>query len=286
MKLRTFLCCCGILWAANVVAADFTIPHDTVAGEKLSIATSGSGDANILVIGPGHIVSRKTVLGRSVELTGEDIADAGRYLVILSAGDADISKSFVVSPARPAHLSFVAHPSRAPVSQKNEITGTVYVFDVYNNLIPSSMTVDFKLAGAKAGALERQVESRNGIAAVSMDSPRLEGSLTFQAATGDVHATRIVRVVADEPCTLQIHGVPSNKGVKVQTDPVKDCSGNPVPDGTLVTFTAWDAQGRSTVDTSVKKGIATVELPTSGEVRVSAASGVALGKEILLRSAQ
>lgn len=270
----------------NVIAADFTLPRESVAGEKLSIETSGSGDATILVIGPGRIVSSKIVLNKPFELSGEDIADAGRYLVILSAGDAEVSKSFIASPGKPAHLSFVAHPSRAPVAQKNEITGTVYLFDVYSNLIPSSMAVDFKLSGAKAGTLERQVESRNGVAAVSMDSPRLEGSLTFEAASGDVHATRIVRVVADEPCTLQIHGMPANKGVRVQTDPVKDCSGNPVPDGTLVTFTAWDAQGRSTVDTSVKKGIATVELPASGEVRVSAASGVALGKEIRLRSAQ
>lgn len=286
MKLRMFLCCCGIFWSMNVIGADFTLPHESVAGETLSIETSGSGDANILVVGPGHIVSRQIVLGKPFELTGEDIADAGHYLVILSAGDAEVSKSFIVSPAKPAHLSFVAHPSRAPVAQKKEITGTVYAFDVYNNLIPTSLTVNFRLSGSKAGTLERQVESRNGVAAVSMDSPRLEGSLSFQAAIGEVHATRIVRVVADEPCTLQIHGMPASKGVKVQTDPVKDCSGNPVPDGTLVTFTAWDTQGRSTVDTSVKKGIATVELPTNGEVRVSAASGVALGKEILLRSAQ
>lgn len=270
----------------NAIGSDFTLPHESVAGETLSIETSGSGNANILVVGPGHIVSRQIVLGKPFELTGEDIADAGHYLVILSAGDAEVSKSFIVSPAKPAHLSFVAHPSRAPVAQKNEITGTVYAFDAYNNLIPTSMTVNFRLSGSKAGTLERQVESRNGVAAVSMDSPRLEGSLSFQAATGEVHATRIVRVVADEPCTLQIHGMPASKGVKVQTDPVKDCSGNPVPDGTLVTFTAWDAQGRSTVDASVKKGIATVELPTSGKVRVSAASGVALGKEIQLRSAQ
>ena len=286
MKLRMFLCCCGILLSMDGIAADFTLAPEVIAGEKLSIETSGSGDATILVIGPGHTTSSKIVLGKPFELSGEDIVDAGRYLVILSAGDAEVSKGFIVSPAKPAHLSFVAHPSRAPVAQKNEITGTVYVFDVYGNLIPSSMMVDFKLSGAKAGTLERQVESRNGVAAVSMDSPRLEGLLTFQAAAGDIHATRIVRVVADEPCTLQIHGMPARKGVRVQTDPVKDCSGNPVPDGTLVTFTAWDAHGRSTVDTSVKKGIATVDLPASGEVRVSAASGVALGREIRLRSAQ
>ena len=271
-------------FSISVLAADISVPHDAIAGSKLSIETSGSGDATALVIGPSHIVSKKIVLGRPIDLTGEDLADAGHYILILETADGKTTKSFMVLAGKPAHLSFVTHPSRAPVAQKDGINGTVYAFDAYNNLISTSMTVDFKLYGAKAGKIERQVVGKNGAAAVSMDSPRSEGPLTFQASSEGVSATRVVRVVADEPCTLRIHASPVSKGIRVETDPVKDCSGNPVPDGTLVTFTEWDAQGRTTVDASVKKGIALADLPASGEVRVSAASGVALGNEIKLRA--
>jgi len=285
MKIWAMLCCLSLTWTLNVLAADMTIPREVVAGNGVSIKTSGSGDATVLLIGPGHIVTKKVLLGQAFELTAEDLADAGRYLLILTAGEGEVSKNFTVSSGKPAHLSFVTHPSRAPVAQRNEITGTVYVFDGFNNLITSSMPLAFKLSGVKAGTLERQVESQNGVAAVSMDSPRTEGQLTFEAASGNVHATRVVRVVADEPCTLRIHAEPARRGIRVETDPVKDCSGNPVPDGTLVTFTEWDARGRTTVDASVKKGIAAVDLPATGEVRISAASGIALGNEIRLRAA-
>lgn len=278
---------CGIVYAMQVFAADMRVPTSVTAGEPISIETSGHGQATALVVGPSHIASKRITLGKPFELTAEDLADAGRYVLILSSGDNEITHTLTVTPGEPAHLSFVSHPSRAPVSQKGGITATVYAFDDYSNLITAPLNFVFKLSGTKAGSLERQAASRNGVATVSMDSPRFEGPLTFEAATGNVRATRVVRVVADEACTLRIHAVPQPKGIRVQTDPVKDCSGNPVPDGTVVTFTEWDAQGRSTIDSSVKKGIASADLPArGGEIRISAASGVALGNEIRLRGAQ
>jgi hypothetical protein len=285
-KLRTVLLACIIGTANRALAADMVVPQHAVAGDKISIETSGSGEATAVLVAPSHLVSKSIVLGRTFELAGDDVADAGQYTLILTNGDEEVAKKFFVSPGPPAHLSFVTHPSRAPVAQKAGITGAVYAFDTYDNLISQSLIVDFKLSGAQAGAIERQVSSRSGVASVSLDSPEKEGPLRFEATTGGVRTTRIVRVVADEPCTLQIHAEPLNNGrIRVQTAPVKDCSGNIVPDGTVVTFTGWDNQGRTTVDVSVKKGIAQVDLPARGEVRISAASGVALGKEIRLRAA-
>src|SRR5262249_1766936 len=66
----------------------------------------------------------------------------------------------------------------------------------------------------------------------------------------------------------------------VQTDPVRDCSGNPVPDGTVVSFTKMDSGGKTTVDVPVKRGVARVELPVKGNARVFAASGVVTGNEL------
>lgn len=284
-EIRIFFLC-FIAIATCSFAADMTVLQHPVAGDKISIETSGNGDATAVLIAPSHIVTKPVVLGKALEFAGDDLADAGQYTLVLTSNDGEIAKTFVVSPGSPAHLSFVTHPSRAPVAQKGGITGAAYVFDAYNNLISKSLVVNFKLSGAQTGTVERQVTSRNGVASVSLDSPAREGPVKFEAASAGVQTTRMVRVVADEPCTLQIHAEPLNKGrIRVQTAPVKDCSGNLVPDGTVVTFTGWDDHGRSTVDVSVKKGIAQVDLPARGEVRISAASGVALGKEIRLRTA-
>jgi hypothetical protein len=274
-----FLCLLGI----SAFAADVTVPQNAIAGSKLSLATAGSGEATLVMIGPTHILSKKTTLGETVELDPGDVADAGRYLVLLRSGDGEIAKSFYVSAAQPARLSFIAHPSRAPVAQKNSLTGAVYAFDAYNNIVLEPLQVTFKLSQSQHVVAERQVVSRGGVAAVSLDSPRREGAMQFQASSGGVETTRVVRVVADEPCTLVIHATKQARGVQVETDPVKDCSGNLVPDGTLVTFTEYDEAGRSTVDAAVKKGIARANLPAVGDTRISAASGVALGNELRLR---
>jgi hypothetical protein len=66
----------------------------------------------------------------------------------------------------------------------------------------------------------------------------------------------------------------------VQTESVRDCSGNAVPDGTIVTFTETYDGGQSTVDVPLKRGIAEVKMPARPGARISVASGVVLGNEI------
>jgi hypothetical protein len=66
----------------------------------------------------------------------------------------------------------------------------------------------------------------------------------------------------------------------VETDPIRDCSGNPVPDGTIVTFIQTDKSGKSTVDSRIKKGTARAELPASDNATITMAAGVVLGNEL------
>ena len=68
----------------------------------------------------------------------------------------------------------------------------------------------------------------------------------------------------------------------VETEPVRDCAGNPVPDGTVVTFTAKDGTEASTVDAPIKQGIARAQMTARGPVAISAASGVVMGNELHL----
>ena len=86
--------------------------------------------------------------------------------------------------------------------------------------------------------------------------------------------------VASDPCSLRIKGQRTAKGIVVETEPVRDCAGNPVPDGTVVTFTAKDGSETDTVDAPIKQGIARAQMTATGPVLVSAASGVVMGNEL------
>jgi hypothetical protein len=77
-----------------------------------------------------------------------------------------------------------------------------------------------------------------------------------------------------------MHAQNDKKSILVQTDPIRDCAGNPVPDGTIVTFTETDATGKSAVDSRIKRGFAQAQLPASSNATLSVASGVVVGNEI------
>jgi hypothetical protein len=70
--------------------------------------------------------------------------------------------------------------------------------------------------------------------------------------------------------------------VVLETDPVRDCSGNALPDGTIVSFTKIDDAGKSTVDTPIKKGIARTQFDLKGAAQISVACGVVLGNELAI----
>jgi hypothetical protein len=113
-----------------------------------------------------------------------------------------------------------------------------------------------------------------------MDSSGKEGKDDFLARAGDVSASRIVQQVPGDPCSLKMSAHPQGSGLAVQTEPVRDCSGNAVPDGTIVTFTESYNGTLSTVDVPLKRGIAQVEMPAHPGATISAASGVVMGNEI------
>ena len=100
------------------------------------------------------------------------------------------------------------------------------------------------------------------------------------AALDDLSARRVVQQVASDPCHLRIEGKRAAAGIIVETEPIHDCAGNFLPDGTIVTFTATGANGKSTVDAPIKQGIARAQIATAGAAVISAASGIVLGNEL------
>ena len=267
------------LCAFPAMAADLHPPATVQAGQSFSISVQGSGGATFYLVGPDTVVKRDVKLGGDLQIQANEVRAAGRYQAILCDSECT-SASFEVKAAQPAHLSFFLHPSRVPVSTPNSIDATAFVFDQYYNLVLAPSTVDFKITPASGAAYSRQVPTKRGVAWLRTDSTRNEGRVRVTAVADGVQEVRVVQQVATEACGLRVKALPGGKTVTLETDPVRDCSGNALPDGTVVSFTTVDQDGKSTVDTPIKKGIAKTEVNIRGHAQVTVACGVVVGNEL------
>ena len=266
--------------ASLALAQQMEVPASVTAGSELHIHTSGQGSAVLYVVGPGSAVKRDVQLGADVSIAPEQMAQAGRYVAILRSGGQTSEHVFWVAPGTPAQLAFLARPSRVPVAVSNAVSGVAYVFDSHDNLVIKPVPVKFELSVSGAASTTRTVTSKDGVAWMRADSGRSEGAAQFIASTGDVSERRVVQFVASDPCNLRIEAARVKDGIEIKTSPVRDCSGNPVPDGTIVTFTAVTAQGRSSVDARIRHDIAATVFPLEDEASISVASGVVMGNEV------
>jgi hypothetical protein len=272
----------GFLAAISTWAQEIRMPETAVAGQAVTVGTSGAGQGALYLVGPGQVMKRPVQAGQDVQIKAGELRSAGRWIAILRTGSNSQSHAFWVRPAPPENLSFLARPSRVPVARPGVISGIAVVFDRFQNLVLEPTPVKFSLSmyGEGAGAAET-VTSRNGVAWINSSSARKAGQAQFVATAGETSVRRVVQQVASDPCNLRMHVVGRDKnGVILETDPVRDCTSNPVPDGTIVTFTQTDSRGRSTVDARIKKGIARAVLPASDNATITVASGVVLGNEL------
>ena len=260
-------------------------PPVVTAGAPLSVPASGSGNATLYLVGPNHALKQEITLGRNIEFPAEELSAAGRYLAIVCS-DSCQSNEFFVSPGEAASVSFLVHPSRAPVAQNNAVSGVAFPFDRFKNLVLAPVKVDFRFTVNGADVLSRSAETQNGVAWFRTNSGTHAGAAQLVASVGSSSVRRVVQQVASDPCNLRIQARPNPKGVLVETDPVRDCSGNPVPDGTIVTFTATDSRGKTTVDAPIKQGVARAQLLASGSTSISVASGVVSGNEVKVMARQ
>jgi hypothetical protein len=262
-------------------AAELRAPAVVEAGQAFSVPLQGSGSATFYLVGPDHVVKRTVKLGSDLQIQSSDVRAAGRYQAIL-CDSVCTSAVFEVKAAQPGHLSFFLHPSRVPVHTPNLIDATAFVFDQYFNLDLAPEAVDFQIKPASGASFSRRVSTRRGVAWMRTDSTPHEGRVQVTAVSGSVEEARVVQQVAAEACALRVKAVANGNMVTIETDPVRDCSGNSLPDGTVVSFTTIDREGKSTVDTPIKKGIARTELSIHGRAQISVACGVVEGNEVAI----
>jgi hypothetical protein len=280
MKVRIGLTMLCVILLGALAFADLKAPKQSIAGEGIAITASDGGE--LLLYGPGGASKRKVSAGE-VQIPGEDVRAAGHYIAVMGDSSAD----FYVVAAKPSTLNFLARPSRVPVSRPDAISGVAFVFDDFQNLVQKPAAVKFDLSVKSAAATSRSVETKNGIAYTRMPSATKEGAAQFVASVpGGTPVRRVVQQVASDACDLHMKAQKTEKAIVVETDPIKDCSGNAVPDGTIVTFTEVTDKGRSTVDARIKRGTAKAELPLAASGTISVASGVVTGNELHIGGGQ
>ncbi len=286
MRLKSALLIAGMVLvairSANAQGGSLSLPQTVEAGRSFSIQSAESGKSILYIIGPGQVLMVDNIRqGKTISIAAGLLYNAGHYLAILIGDSSTENGSFDVIPTtQPAGLSFLAKPSRLPVGLKNGISGAVYIFDAYHNLITSPETVYFKLSNDSESIQERTSISRVGAAWAVLNSTDKEGIDKFEARVDGISSTRVVEQVPGDPCSIKISAQESGQKLLLKTDPVRDCSGNAVPDGTIITFTEIYGGTQSTIDMPLKRGIAQVEMVAPKGARISVASGVVLGNEI------
>lgn len=275
-SLRCFFVLGFVCVTSALGLAQLQISSPIQAGTEATLQVSRSGNATLYLFGPGVAVKREVQRGK-ITISGDELKIAGRYMAVLDGS----SVSFFVNPAPINKLAFIARPSRVPAAASGAVLGTAVLFDRYQNLILTPTPVNFSLGVEGASSEERTSTSKNGIAWVQFNSGHRSGPAQFTASSGDASVRRVVQQVAADPCAIRMKASRAPDGnILVETAPIQDCSGNAVPDGTIVTFTAVDAAGRSTVDARIKRGFARAELPASPFATLSVAAGIVLGNEI------
>jgi hypothetical protein len=259
-----------------------TLPHKIEAGAAFSVQSSGTGKGTLYIAGLGQVLQRDVQLGEAVPFPAGTLYNAGRYVVVLTSAAAPAQTGVLdVAPeTKPAEISFLARPSRLAVGIHGGITGAVYLFDAYKNLIFTPTPVDFQLTSPSGETQARTVTTHDGAAWTEMDSTAKQGADKFVAQSGEISSARVIGQVPGDPCGLKMSAKPAGQQVQLETDPVRDCGGNAVPDGTIVTFTEAYNGTQSTVDVPLKRGIAQVEMPARPGATITVASGVILGNQI------
>jgi len=277
--LGVFLVAAGL--CAEASAQSFEFPKTVEAGSAFSVPTRGSGQATLYIVGPVRVLRETVQLGEPVKLDSGDLHNAGHYTAFLVGPSSTEATDFDVIPSpQPATLSFLAKPSRLPVDLHDGISGVVYVFDVFRNLIVEPTQVSFQLSGTASSAQVRKVETRNGVAWLKMDSAPRSGTAQFDATAGKVTDKRVIEQVPGDPCNLRMTARSSGDRIALETEPVRDCSGNPLPDGTVITFTEAYNGKEATVDAPLKRGVAKTDLPAYNGAVITVAAGVVMGNEI------
>ncbi len=272
----------GFYLAAAAGDEGLQLPKVVEAGSSFSIPTRAAGKAVLYLVSPAQVLRRNVEPGEAVVIAPGELHNAGHYVVLLAGqGTTDKAEFDVVAAREPASVNFLAKPSRLPVSRPDGISGVAYVFDVFRNLVRDPTPVSFQLSDSAGGTQTRSVATHDGVAWAKMNSAAKAGAAQFQVKAGSVSDMRVIEQVPGDPCNLRMSAQRSGQRMLLETAPVRDCSGNAVSDGTIISFTqTYDGRSEATVDVPLKRDVARTEMPARDGAVISVATGVVMGNEI------
>src|SRR5690348_7824965 len=149
-------------------AAEIHPPAQLVAGNAITIATSGAGEATFYLISPVAVSKRQVQAGSDISVDSDQLEKAGVYVAVLCASDGCSSAKFAVTPAAPNRLSFLVHPSRVPVNSSNGISAVAFVHDNFHNLVLQPEPVKFSVLPKDEKEVAATRNSENGVAWVRL----------------------------------------------------------------------------------------------------------------------
>jgi adhesin/invasin len=224
----------------SLVAAPSTLPVGSLSA-LTATATDQFGNS----VADGIAVSLTTSLGAlssSSATTVNGIATAtlsstvaGPATVTATVGSLNATAQVTFTPGPPANLALVAAPSTLPVGSLSALTATAT--DQFGNSVADGIAVSLTTSlGALSSSSATTV---NGIATATL-SATLPGTAVVTATVGSLSATALVTFTPGPPANLSLVAAPNTLQVgnlSMLTATVTDPFGNPVANGTMVSFT-------------------------------------------------
>jgi adhesin/invasin len=184
-------------------------------------------------LGSASPVTRVTTNGVATATLSSTVA--GLATVTATVGSLNATRPVTFTPGPPANLALIAAPSTLPVGNLSALTATAT--DQFGNLVASSVIVSFTTS---FGALSNSSATTiNGIATATLSST-LPGTAVVTATLVSLSATALVTFTPGPPANLALVAAPSALQVgnlSTLTVTVTDQFGNPVANGTVVSFT-------------------------------------------------
>ncbi len=141
---------CGLLATLPLgVRANRGVEGTANRGGRTTVLHSNRGgrQSGLLSGGAGAGASARRATRRNHSFRSRGLRNAGHYVALLVGSSAPQRAEIdVLAAAQPANLSFLAKPSRLPVDLSDGISGVVYVFDDFRNLVLEPLPVSFELS--------------------------------------------------------------------------------------------------------------------------------------------
>jgi len=185
---------------------------------------------------------------------------AGLATVTATVGSLSATALVTFTPGPPTNLSLIAAPSTLPVDDLSTLTADVT--DQFGNPVADGVVVSFTTS---FGTLSDNSATTVNGAATAMLSSTLPGTAVVTATLGSLSAAALVTFTPGAPANLALVAAPSTLQVghlSALTATVTDQFGNPVADGTPVSFSTNLGVATPAVAVTVN-GVATAVLSST-----------------------